>query len=466
MAVYSKHPASAPPAPPIREKTGRILLRAWCVFVLFSAFASTAWVNAFGLAIASAITIAAVLVSVALWFVIRPPVQWRRLPWFIAAYLVWATCSLIWTAWPSATAITLLLLYITTAQAFFTANVLSWHELIRAVASALKWTMGLSLLFELWVSLFVQVPVLPGFIARTDPVDPILYWSRDNLLDGGRIQGIVGNANLLGALALVAMIVFAIRLASKPADRAWLIGWLVLSAYLFVRAASATAMLAAAATVLVLATVLLMRTATEPGGRTRYYVVYAAVGVGGGLVLWFFRDAIFNVLGRSADLTGRETIWNAVLARAAEHPWTGWGFSTPWVTSDPAFDQWIIDHDQSVMQAHNMWIDVFMQLGLIGLFLIAMVYLAFVWRSWFFATDRPRWDLESHRPFSAITLLPTLLATVLLVQGLAESSPLMVWGWMLVVMFATKIKQSPLVGEGPAERRAAIESGETLKSTS
>jgi exopolysaccharide production protein ExoQ len=113
-----------------------------------------------------------------------------------------------------------------------------------------------------------------------------------------------------------------------------------------------------------------------------------------------------------------------------------------------------------VMQAHNMWIDVFFQLGLVGVFLMAVVYLAFIWRSWFFAVDRPRWDLRADRPYSPLTLLPTLLGAILLVQGLAESSPLLLWGWLFVVMLGFKIKQSPHIGEGAAEARIAIERGE------
>ena len=112
-----------------------------------------------------------------------------------------------------------------------------------------------------------------------------------------------------------------------------------------------------------------------------------------------------------------------MLERAAERPLIGWGFATPWVPWDPAFDGWIIDHGVTVMQAHNMWVDVFLQLGVIGLVLMGLIYLATTWRSWFFAVDRPRWDLREDRPYSPLTLLPTLTMAILLVQGLAESSP-------------------------------------------
>ncbi len=462
MAVYSKHPASAPPAPPVREKTGHLMLRGWCIFVMFMALSGTAWVHAFGELSAAVITIGGGIVSVILWFVVRPPVQWRRLPWFVVAFVALATLSLLWSAWPQTTALTLLLLWITTIQALFVGSVLTWRELVRAAASALKWVMALSILFELWVAVVVQAPILPGFEVAT-AADPIEYWSRNNLFEGGRLQGIMGNANLLGPVALLAIIVFGIRIALRAPRRGLLWAWIALSAYLFVRASSATAYVAAAGVVVVLATVLLMRRARRPHERTKYYVAYAVVGLGGLAALYFLRDTIFTALGRSADLTGREDIWEKVLARAEERPWLGWGYAPPWAPWDPAFDGWIIDHGQTVLQAHNMWIDIRMQLGIVGVVITALLYLAFVWRSWFFAVDRPRWDLRDDRPYSPITLLPTLIGAIVLVQGLAESSPLMLWGWMFVVMLGAKIKQSPHVGVGPAEQSLAIERGEPTK---
>jgi O-antigen ligase len=402
------------------------------------------------------------VLSIVLWIVMRPHVQWPRLPWFIIAYVVWATASLLWSAWPASTALTLILLWVTTIQALFIGSVLTWREIVRTIASALKWVLGLSLVFELWVSIFVRAPLLPGFVVG-EADDPIEYWSRNNLFEGGRLQGIMGNANLLGPVALLGIVVFAIRLAAGAPRRTLLAIWIGLAAYLFYRASSATAYMAAAGVAIVLVTVLLMRRAKRPGERTKYYIGYLVVGLGGALALWLLRDQIFTSLGRSADLTGRETIWAAVLERANERPLIGWGFATPWVPWDPAFDGWIIDHGVTVMQAHNMWVDVYLQLGLIGLVIMGLTYLAATWRSWFFAVDRPRWDLREDRPYSALTLLPTLTMAILLVQGLAESSPLLGWGWLALGLFAFKIKQSPHIGEGPAEQSAAIERGELTK---
>ncbi|TDN88406.1 O-antigen ligase family protein [Microbacterium sp. BK668] len=467
MAVHTKHPASAPPEAPVREKTGHLMLRAWCIFVLFTALSGTAWVHAFGQPTAAVVAIGSGVLSLLLWLVIRPPVQWRRLPMFALAYVLWAALSIAWSAWAQTSALTWLLLLITTLQALFVGSVLTWRELVRAIASALKWVVALSFLFELFVSVVIGHAVMPGFQPRPEgEVDPIVYWSRDNLLDGGRIQGIVGNANLLGPLCLLAIIVFAIRLAAGAPRRVLLWLWIALSGFLMFRAGSATAYVAAAAVAVALVTVLLMRRARRPGERTPYYVAYAVVGVGGLVALWFLRGQLLTFVGRESDLTGREGIWDVVLAKAWENPWVGWGFATPWNPADPAFDGWIIDHGQSVMQAHNMWVDVFLQLGVIGVVIVGLTYLAFVWRAWFFAVDRPRWDLRDDRPYSALSLLPTLVGAILLVQGISESSPLLLWGWMFVVMFSFKIKQSPHIGVGPAEQTLAIERGELTKQAS
>lgn len=462
MVVHTKHPVAAPPSAPIRETTGHLLLRGWCIFVIAAAVAGTSWLMAFGTLPSAIVAIATGLVSGVLWVILRPGVQWRRLPWFALLYVAWAVASLLWSAYPSATALTLVLLLSTTVQAMFVGSVLTWRELVRAIASALKWILGLSILFELWVSLVWGGPILPGFVRPEAGVhyDPIVYWSRDNLFDGGRIQGLFGNANPLAYAALLAMIVFAVQFASRAPRRVLLVGWFLVALFLFVRAGSATAWLSAAAVVVVLAAALLMRTVRRPGGRTRYYLAYAAVALGGLATLWLLREGIFAALGRSADLTGRERIWAAVWQRAIERPWHGWGFCTPWVPSEPHFEGWIVDHGETVMQAHNMWLDVFLQLGVIGVALIALTMLAFVWRSWFFAVDRPRWDLVATRPYSPITLLPTLVGAILLVQGLAESAPLYGWGWFFLVMLAFKIKQAPLVGRGASEQRLVGEQGE------
>lgn len=460
MAMYTNHPVSALPTAPPRETTGHLLLRAWCVFVILLALGGVGLANAVGPVAAAIVAVAAAVVSAVVWVVTRPPMAVRRLPWLAFGYIAWATASIAWSAWPVASILTVLLLVVTTFQGLFVGAVLTWRDIVRAVTDAAKWVVGLSFLFEVAVSVVVRRPLLPGFVVPSERMDPILYWSRDNLFDGGRIQGIFGNADLLAAAMLVAVIAFGVRIASGAPRRVLLILWTALAAFLFVRAGSTTASVAAAFVLLVLGTVLVMRTARRPGERTRWYLLYAVIGLGAGSALWFGREAIFGVLGRGADLLGREGVWADVLRRANEHPFVGWGYSTPWLPTEPLIDGWIVEHGQTVVQAHSVWLDVYLQLGVVGVALFALVYLAYLWRSWFFAVDRPRWDLRDDRPFSPLTLLPTLIGALLVVQGLTDSGPLALWGWMFVILFGSKIKQTPFVGHGPGEISASVEGGE------
>lgn len=465
MAQYTKHPVAAPPSAPERESTGHLLLRGYIILVLFATFAHSAIYNLVGEVGAFITLIVFLLTTLGIGIPMiarkRPnPFAWRRLPWAATGYTVLALLSVAWSQWRGATVITWVLLAGVTVNALFIAHVLTWHEIVRALASAFKWILGLSLAVELWVALVVREPILPNFFVRPEgEIDAHWYWVRGNILDGGRIQGIVGNSNLLAIICLFAILTFGVLFAARARWRTTLALWALLAAYFLLRAGSATAYACAAAAALVLVVALLMRRAKTPGARTRLYVLFIGGAVVVGSAGWLLREQLFGLLGRSADLTGRsDKIWSAVLARASEHPLFGNGFSSPWVPFDPAFDGWIRDHGITVFHAHNMWLDVLLQLGVLGVVLMAFAYLSLLWRSWFFAIDRPRWDLGADRPYSAITLLPSLFTVVLLVQGLTESTPIMLWGWMLLVLLSFKIKAVPLVGVG--ERERVIERGE------
>ncbi|PVE96085.1 MULTISPECIES: O-antigen ligase family protein [unclassified Microbacterium] len=464
MAQYTKHPVAPPPTAPERESTGHLLLRAYVILVLFVTFAHSAVYNLLGMIgagiVLAAFTLATLAIGIPMLARNRPqPFRWRRLPWSALGYTTLALVSVAWSQWRGPTLLTWVLLAAVTINGLFIAHVLTWHEIVRALSSAFKWILGLSLALELWVSLVIHGPLLPNFATLPDgEIDPQWYWVRDNLFDGGRIQGIVGNANLLAIISLFAIITFGVLFAARARWRTTLAMWSLLAAYFLFRTSSATALVCAAAAAVVLVVALLMRRAGTPGARTRVYVIAIGGTVLGVAAVWLVREPLLALLGRSSDLTGRsDLIWSKVLERAGEHPLFGNGFSSPWIPTDPAFDGWITDHGITVFHAHNMWLDVLLQLGALGVVLMALAYVSLLWRSWFFAVDRPRWDLEAARPFSPLTLLPSLFTIVLLVQGLSESTPIMLWGWMLLVLLSFKLKSVPLVGVG--ERDLLFERG-------
>ncbi|WP_309128034.1 O-antigen ligase family protein [Microbacterium sp.] len=465
MAVYSKHPVTEPPAAPARETTGHLMVRAYAVVTMFTVLAHTAVYNLLGAAGAGIVMVLLTLGILGIWVPAvarhRPTrFPWRRLPWAALGYVALALLSTLWSRWPGATLLTWTLMAVVTLNALFIATVLTWQEIVRALSTALKLVLGLSLVIELWVALVLRRPLLPNFAPVPEgKIDPHLYWVRGNLFDDGRIQGIVGNAHTMAMMCLFALLVFGVLFAAGARRRGVLIVWALLAAVLLVKAASATVYLSIAVVMVVLLAALLARASRTPGQRRAVYLIAGAVAVVGVTGALLLRDRLLALLGKGSDLTGRLEIWQAVWQRAIERPVLGNGFSSPWVPWDAAFDGWILNHGLTVFHAHNMWLDVFLQLGGVGVALMFIAWMALTWRAWFFAVDRPRWDLDAQRPYSPVALLPILLAAVLLFEGLAESAPIVLWGWMLLVLLSFKIKAVPLIGVGIGERTPVISHG-------
>lgn len=455
-------------SPPPTQATGRLLIRALAVAVLFFALAGDAVRNLVGIAGFAAIAILlAVACAIPLWRAFTEAggrITGRAArrgpwPWALAGYVILATASILWSAYPSGSAVTVLGLLLCTLAGLFLAVCLSWGEFLGTLGTAIKTVLALSLAFELFVSLVLRRPLLPlvpppGVVYGETP--PLLaYWSRNELFAGDRIQGIVGNANLLAIVALFGMILCALRLAQRPGmspaqlaaePAAWRgAAWLGVATLVFALTRSSTMILALAAVLACAAAVLWLRRA-EPGrARGRRSLALAAVIAVGAAVVIALRGPLLALLGKSPDLTGRLEIWSAVADRAAERPVFGWGFSSPWAPWEPLFDSFVVRNGVRQLQAHNAFLDVWMQLGAIGLILFTIVMVSTLWRLWFCAVDRPRVGLPDRLPYSAMSLAPLLIMVVLAVQSLAESRILIESGWVLLVALAVAGKRRPLV---------------------
>lgn len=107
-------------------------------------------------------------------------------------------------------------------------------------------------------------------------------------------------------------------------------------------------------------------------------VVLVWLGViGAGSAIAFFLlspETLFALLGKDPTLTGRTEIWDSLLRRSAEQPWKGYGYAAFWgKESMPA--NWVrLETDWAVPSAHQSWLEVLIQLGRIGVILVAAVY--------------------------------------------------------------------------------------------
>lgn len=132
--------------------------------------------------------------------------------------------------------------------------------------------------------------------------------------------------------------------------------------------------------------------------------------------LWNSDSAvILEALGKDPSLTGRTLIWEALMRKVAERPWTGYGFSAFWgVDSIPAREirletQW------PVPSAHNGWIDLLVQLGWPGAFAVggvmALSGVFILARMGGLGVREGYWSIAYLAVFTALSLSESVLLT-------------------------------------------------------
>ncbi len=378
-------------------------------------------------------------VSIVVFVRLRPArFRWYRLPAPLYWFLTLATLSILWSAYRFESLLGVIAQLVTTVVAVVLAFVLSWHELLRTLSTALRYVLGLSLAFELWVAVFVREPLLSWWVEQPEgePLN-ILYWSRDLLFAGGPIQGIVANSVLLGFAALLGLVVFAIQLRAGLVRPAFGWCWVVVAFATLLLTRSATVWVALAAVVVALGFAIWARR-LGPEGRRPLYLTGAGVAVAAVALAAFGRDWVFGLLGKSSDLTGRADTWAKVWELVEQHFWFGWGWVSYWPTWVAPFDGLDTKAGIPVASAHNAWLDVWLQLGLVGLLLFAPLVVLTLLRVWFRAVDQPRRGPGPALPYATSALWPWLIMVALLVQSITESRLLIESGWLLLVIFAVK----------------------------
>lgn len=86
-------------------------------------------------------------------------------------------------------------------------------------------------------------------------------------------------------------------------------------------------------------------------------------GIGGGAL---------ETLGRNSSLTGRTEVWNIVLPFAV-NPWIGAGYENFWIGD--RLRRIIETLGSGLNQAHNGYIEIYLNIGWVGLFLLGLVFL-------------------------------------------------------------------------------------------
>lgn len=89
---------------------------------------------------------------------------------------------------------------------------------------------------------------------------------------------------------------------------------------------------------------------------------------------------VLTALNRSPTLTGRDRIWRIVVDMIGRRPWLGYGYEAFWRHDGAEANlvwsvlKWPVPH------AHNMWLEVGLSLGIVGIAALALLWLAAFYR--------------------------------------------------------------------------------------
>jgi O-antigen ligase len=251
-----------------------------------------------------------------------------------------------------------------------------------------------------------------------------------NLASGGPISGIVATRNQLGLLAIIGAITFATEHRTRSVPRVVSVPSLVLAG-LCIAFTQSPVVLGTAAMVGLAAAALYGLRRVRADRRQVWQLIVLGVAVIGAVVAWLGRSLIVDSLNAGGALTYRLELWNKVFDLVRLNYLQGWGWVGRWRTELGPFSSLTTTADRPAQSALNGYLDVWFQLGLVGLAIfVGMLGLAFV-RSWLLAGRRR----------SIVYAWPAVVLVALLISSLAESAVLAEFGWLTFVICCMKASQ-------------------------
>lgn len=339
-------------------------------------------------------------------------------PLSLLVFLFWAALSTVWSQYQWVTLGSWAYLAGFTVLALHIAMLRDTIQVVRAFGDVLRVVLAASLALEALSGILIDTPI--GFLGIAG-----------NLAKGGPISGLLGNRNDLGLLAVIAGATFVIEWRTRSIGRDVAIGSLVLATVTLVFTRSPVAFGSAVVSLVVLAVLFFLR--RIPAERRRFWqfaaLVVAALTVA---VVWLLRSPIVHALNAGGDLNYRLGVWGEVWSLLKLHALEGWGWVGAWNTDIAPYGSFGAVAGRAPGSAVNAYLDVWFQLGVIGVAaFVGMLGLAFV-RSWLLAARRR----------SVVFAWPAVVLGALLTASLAESGILMEFGWMAFVICCVNASQS------------------------
>lgn len=345
----------------------------------------------------------------------RESIQWQGLlPISLLVFLGWVSASVIWSQYQWATLGGIAYFIAFTGLGLYVALTRDTIQIVRAFGDVLRVVLATSLVLEILAGVLID--------------SPIRFLSIDGNLDVlGPIQGLLGSRNQLGFLAVIAAITFGTEFRTKSVTRGVGIGSLVLAGVCILL--SRSPIITGVAVVVAVAAAALYGLRRVPKERRTFWQLALLVAVAvGALVVWAARGRVVELLNAGGELNYRLVLWNKIWDLIPQNPLEGWGWVGPWRPEVQPFPSFAAADGHVSNSALNAYLDVWFQLGLVGVVIfVGLVGLAFT-RSW----------LLAGRQRSFVFAWPALVLVALVTTSLAESLILTQYGWLTFVVCCVK----------------------------
>ncbi|WP_309065075.1 O-antigen ligase family protein [Microbacterium sp.] len=342
----------------------------------------------------------------------------RFAPSSLLAFLALALISVLWTTDRAHTLAGWATLFGYAAIAITVGHVRDTLQTVRAIGDTLRWLLSVSLLLELLSGVLLDIPFTAFGISG-------------NLALGGPIQGIFGTRNMLGFVAVIGLVTFAIEWRTQSVSRGVGVFSVALGGFLALLSASPSVVVLAAGVGVATGALTVVRH-TAPARRVSVqWMVGALVAIA--LALAFaLRHQIIRMLDAGSDFSTRADLWNQLLDFVAQRPVTGWGWFGPWPRGEYPFTYLNFLLNDRHQSALNAYFDTLLQLGWVGLALFLLLGGVAVVRSWLVASVRR----------SVVYAWTPLVLVTLAVESMFESFTLTGTVWVLLVLCALRAGQS------------------------
>jgi hypothetical protein len=331
-------------------------------------------------------------------------------PLSLLVFLGWAAISVLWSEyqWVTLGGVAYLVGY--AFIGVFIAYTRDTIQIVRAWGDVLRVVLGASLAIEIFSGILIDAPI------------PFLS-VQGNIAALGPISGVLQTRNQLGLLALVGAVSFATELRTRSVRP--LVGVLsLIGAAACIGLTRSAIVIGTAGVVLVAAAVLYGIRRVRPDRRQTWQFVILGGAVAVIIVGWIFRSPIVKAFNAEGALDYRLHLWQKIVALLPGNTIEGWGWTGRWHPDVAPYLALTVDGNRPASSALNAFLDVWFQLGIIGLVIfVGMLGLAFT-RSWLLAGRRR----------SVIYAWPALVLIALLLVSLAESSILVEFGWLTFVV--------------------------------